>query len=346
MKISPLAQGSGVPGSDISGTTSRGPSNDAIVRAKAIASGQEPPVQETGDHQATRTQQSLKRIKMKTQVSPDRPIEAVVQEALTAAPVDNPTPDTNEQAQVVEETKPLSPQFAALAKRQRALQVKEREVALREEALKNQPPQQSADELIARLKASPFRVLTKEIGIPYDHLVQDVMNDPGPQSIDPSVINDLVDKKIEEKLGNRDSQSEQQVLASMRRDVVALASQGDTYEAIRTAKAYDDVVTLMHRVFKNGWEEKGYEPGYVMETEDAAQIIENRLIEESIPFAQLKKVQTRLTPQQVQAVVEQQLQTPKPGVRVMKTLTNRDGVLPTTDRRSRAIAAFNNIKKG
>src|SRR5271170_7345891 len=129
MKISPLAQGASV--APTIGQTDPG----KIERAKAIAAGQEPPPS-SGDSQVDRTQANIKKIKMKTQVSTNRhelPIEEVAQETPVA---EIPTADVVEPAQVVEETKPLSPQFVALAKKQRALQVKERELFQREEALK------------------------------------------------------------------------------------------------------------------------------------------------------------------------------------------------------------------
>src|ERR1700722_8872618 len=114
MKISPLAQGSGVAPQE----AQRDP--DKVARAKAIASGQTPVdvPQGTGDLQVDRAQASMKRIKMKTQVSTNRddvPLQAIVEPVVSEQPkIDNL--DASEPAQGAEETKPLSPQFAALAK--------------------------------------------------------------------------------------------------------------------------------------------------------------------------------------------------------------------------------------
>jgi hypothetical protein len=83
-----------------------------------------------------------------------------------------------------------------------------------------------------------------------------------------------------------------------------------------------------------------------MDVAEAAEIVENQLVQESLPFAKLKKVQSRLTPAQVEQV-EKILDAPKSNVKVMRTLTNRDTAMPTMDRRARAIAAMQGtLKKG
>lgn len=313
MKISPLAQGTGVSAtsSAVEGTIT--PSK--IERAKAIASG--------------------------------HPLEAAIPEP-PIVQTENPIPDTNEPAVVAEETKPLSPQFAALAKAKRALQVKERELAQREAQLKNQSPAGNED-LISKLKANPLSVML-ENGVTYDQLTEAIMaqqNGATPEIIALKAELAALKEHVGNQFTQRDQFAEQQVLADLTREAKALTAQGDTFEAVRAAEAESQVVKLVHRVYKNGWPEQGYKPGEVMDLEKAAEFVENQLIDEAVPFAKLSKVQSRLTPKEAAQVEVQLPSTPKPNTKVMRTLTNRDTASPIIDRRSRAIAAMQGtLKKG
>lgn len=335
MKVTPVV-GTGAPaGADVS--NGKSVSSDARARAIAVASGQEPQPS-TGDAQADRAQADIKKIKMRTQVSTDR--DNPVVEAPAEIETQSPISDTKESGETLEETKPLSPQFAALAKAKRALQVKERELAQREEALKTHVPQTGTEDLIAKLKANPLNVL-QEAGVTYDQLTEAILNNQS-APLDSKSIDALVEKKLNERLekefGSRDTQAEQQVLADIKREAVALTSQGDQFEAIREAKAQNVVVDLIHRTFK--------QTGEIMDVSEAADLVENQLIDEALPFARLKKIQTRLTPEQAE-VLAQAPTSPKAGTKVMKTLTNRDSAKPVMDRRARAIAAaLGTLKKG
>ena len=330
MKVTPLASGSGIPAQ----SENQPQSSSARARAIAIASGQEPEQQSSGDPQVDRI--NTKRIKMKTQVSTNRDDSPVVEEQELE---ENPTIDTNEQAQGTEETRPLSPQFAALAKTKRALQVKERELEQREAALSSQSPAGNED-LIANLKSNPLRVL-QEAGVTYDQLTEAILNDQS--GITPE-LNALkaelkaMKEEFSEQFSSRDTQAEQQVLAEIKREAVNLTSEGEQFEAIREARAQNTVVDLIHRTWK--------ETGEIMDVSEAAALVEDQLIEEALPFAGLKKVQSRLTPAQVEQV-EQILAPQKPNTKIMRTLTNRDNASPIMDRRARAIAAMQGtLKKG
>ncbi len=339
MKLVPLAQGTGVP-SNSETTTSRSITSDSRARAMAKYSGLEAP-QSTGDTQVDRMNASIRKIKMRTQVSPNRHEVAQQDDSqIELAPQETIISDTNEPAVVPEETRPLSPQFAALAKHKRALQVKERELAQREEALKSQAPAGSED-LLAKLKANPLNVL-QEAGVTYDQLTEAILSNQSGSNPD---INSLKAelKALKEDLSNqfttRDTQAEQQVLADIRRDIdQTVQSQPDQYEAIIKARANDEVKELIHRTWKN--------TGEILDVTQALELVENQLIEEALPFAQLKKVQSRLTPIQ-EANQQTVVAPPRPGTKIMRTLTNRDSAAPVMDKYQRAIAAMQGtLKRG
>jgi predicted mannosyl-3-phosphoglycerate phosphatase (HAD superfamily) len=349
MKISPLGQGVGA----IAQNTNPTIDPAKVARAKAIAAGETPiePQQSSGDPQVDRI--NTKRIKMKTQRSiyrelPPEVLETPTTEVTTQASPEEDKPDVIEPvAQGTEETRPLSPQFAALAKAKRALQVKERELVTREEALKLQSPAGNED-LIAKLKANPLSVL-QEAGVTYDQLTEAIMQNQTGVSPELQAMKAEL-KALKEELNNqfstRDKNAETQVLAELKSEAMDLTREGEQFEAIRAAEAQDDVVNLIHRVWQKGWTEKGYPIGHVMDVSEAAEIVENQLLDEALPFAKLKKVQSRLTPAQ-EAVVAAQIPQPKPGIKVMRTLTNRDSAMPVMDRKARAMAAFaGTLKKG
>lgn len=343
MKISPIATGTGVPSASDNSLGKTAP--DKIARAKAIASGQEPVEQQpSGDMQVDRTQSAMKKIKMRTQVSQNRhEFEAPVVEAAPELidEIQSPISDTVEQASATEETRPLSPQFAALAKAKRAVQIERAEVAKMKAEFEAQKGSANPESIsMADLKANPLSVL-QEAGVTYDQLTEAILNNQSSHSPEIQELRNELKSLKEElngQLSSRDQQAEQQVLTEIKREIVNLVEQQpEQYEAIRHANAQDTVKELIHRTWK--------QTGEVIDVTTAAELVETQLIEEALPFAKIKKLQSMLNP-----APEAPAQTPvlqKPGTKIMRTLTNRDSALPNMDRRARAIAAMQGtLKKG
>ena len=213
-------------------------------------------------------------------------------------------------------------------KEKRALQVKERELAQREEALKTQSP---SDDFISKadLLANPLKIF--EAGLTYDQLTEAILNNPnGQTNIDLENKIKALEERLDSKFSERDQTAEQQVLAQIKRDVTSLVDTGEEFEAIKAANASQKVVDLIHRTWK--------QTGEVLGEREAADLIENQLIEDALPFTKLKKVQSRLTPQEV---VTQQAPTQDPNRRVMRTLTNRDSSAGgSQSRRDRMLSGF------
>jgi hypothetical protein len=338
MKVSPIPSG-GQAGVDLgNANVGRTASHEKIERAKQIAAGETPiSVTPTEAPPQVVKEPSVQKIKMRTQVSPDRLLsdEGFVSEqtepkAVGSDAISSAT-DTTEPTPVIEETKPLDPQFAALAKQRRALQARERAIADKEKALEakaNTPPADQA--LIARLKAAPLSVL-QEHGVTYDQLTQDILsNQSNPEIAALKAEIKALKEGVDRTLSEKDQQAEQQVLQAIQREVIQKAAVSDEYEMIRTTRSQNDVKELIHRTFK--------ETGEVLDTEEAMKLVEDELVNEAVKIASTKKLKTKLgskpTPQQ-----QQPQQT-------IKTLTNRDTARPIMDRRSRAIAAaLGNLKR-
>lgn len=339
MKVTPLAQGSGSPAGATVGQE-RMPA-DRIAAAKAVAAGQSPmrlaesdtPV----DPQVEKAKRSIRRIKMRTQASPDRAIEQMGE---TAPVVENPTSDasdpvaettqsaisdTGEPTQTPEETKPLSPQFAALARQKRALQVKERELAEREAKLAQPPEGEYVSK--ADLIANPLKVF--ELGVTYDQLTEALLANqsgitPELKALQAKV--DALEKGVDTKLTERDAQAKQQVLAEMTREANQLVAQGEDYALVREKGYIPKVIQLIDKTYE--------ETGEILDVSYALNLVEEQLLQDEVKIANLEKVRSKITPAQVEP------QQPQKQIPQMRTLTNRDSAAPALDRRSRAMLAF------
>lgn len=336
MKISPVADGGGMPGQSIGAITSERISPERLASAKAVAMGQSPmrlvesdtPV----DPQVARINHR-RSIKMKVQQSTNR-----IQDPQLDAPVMPSAISSSNEEAVIEATKPLSPQFAALAKQRRALDVRERAVLDREQALQNRPTTDGSNDLAAQLKSQPLRVL-QEQGVLnpefYNSLTEFLVS--GQSGINPEIqalkeeikaLKEGVDKNFVD----RDTAAEQQVLSEMRREADSLAKEGDAFELVRETRSVPKVIDLIHRIYKKS--------GEVLDVSEAMQLVEEELLKENLKIANFKKIQSQFQAPQQQPQIQQRQQP------VMRTLTNRDTAQPPLDRRQRAMmAALGTLKR-
>ncbi len=269
------------------------------------------------DPQVARVQ-SVRALRMNTNATPGLR-EAPPAEELTI-------PNPNEAEPAVEDTQPLSPQLAALAKQKRALQVKEREIADREKALLAQTSTQEGGVDLAKLKSDPLGVLL-EAGVTYDQLTEAILSNQNGGGAELQALKaeiKALKEGVDQKFTDKDTAAEQAVLAEMRRDATRLAAEGETFELVRETGSIPQVMQLIERTYR--------ETGEVMDVSEAMQAVEDELIAESLKLAGLKKVQGRLQPEPAPALQPQQRQ--------MRTLTNRDTAAPAMSRKDRALLAF------
>lgn len=265
-------------------------------------------------------QPQVRSLKMNTNATPEwqRPV-AQVQDLPPAAPK-HPNHNQNEDQDNADEvTQPLSPQFAALAKERRALQVMKKQLEDERKAF-TEPGQGNVD--LARLKSEPMRVLL-ENGVTYEQLTEAILANPGnPEIYELKKKLQELESGFDEKLSARDQQAQKQVLAEISREVKGLA-EGEEFELIRGMNRADDVVKLIERNFK--------ETGEVLGTREAMQLIEDELMKDIDKYTGFKKVQTKF------ASPHSQMQSHQQG---MRTLTNRDTANAPMSAKQRAMAAF------
>lgn len=345
MKVTPIASG-GSPSTNLAdhGTPGKTATAEKLSIAKAIAAGEKPIRVSQPDRQAERTQESIRRIKMKTNRSPERYEQE--EERVETAPVAAEAPITEEPSAItdttvqadpaIEATKPLSPQFAALAKERRAIQKERAQLAADKAALETSKVPQDLSGYVSKadLLAKPLSVL-QEHGVTYDQLTEAILSnqsgvhDPEIQSLKAELK--ALKEGVDKNFTDRDAQAEQQVLSELKREASLLAKADDTYELIRATDSVPEVIDLIHRTYK--------QTGEVLDVTDAMQMIEDELIKDAERIARLKKVQGRLSNPQGSVQQPQQVQ------QGMKTLTNRDGATVPMSRKARAFAAFHGTLK-
>lgn len=307
------------------------------------------------------------------------PVDAnnISAEEISAVSAQNTTieatePTDTQQAPPPKETEdPLSKQYAQLARREKALRIQKQQqdqaLRQREEALKAKEAELAAKDREyqegyipkSRLKQNTLDVLA-ENELTYDEITRQQME---AQEVNPHVRAHI--QRLEAKLQKLEANSEalrkaaesqqadsyQAAVKQIRSDVNHLVKQGDEYEAIRATNSQKDVVSLVESVFREGllkdnalhdqdWE---YEPGTVLSAEDAAQIVENHLIEEIDRLNKIQKVQKRLKLNSTaNSTTSEQTKTPTTtGQRQTqtKTLTNDMGSTRKLTSRERAIMA-------
>jgi sulfur relay (sulfurtransferase) DsrC/TusE family protein len=185
----------------------------------------------------------------------------------------------------------------------------------------------------------------QEAGLSYDQLTQLVMNPPSQEALINMQLQNKI-KELESKLDSRfnsfeesqkaaQSKQYEQAINQMRGQVKNLVAQdADTFELINAHgdDALESVVRYVEDYYK--------ETQQVLSIEEAAKAVEEYLFEESQKLLALKKIKSKLVPQ------EQETPQVQGKPQVHKTLTNTNAT--TTQRpmtaRERAIAAFNGQK--
>lgn len=248
-----------------------------------------------------------------------------------APPEDEEKPSilpSSESKTTEEVTQPISPQFAALAKQRRAIQL-ERQLLDKEKAEWASKSQGSDSVPLARLKSEPLSVLL-ESGVTYDQLTEAILANQGNSDLNAlkaemNALKEGIDKKFVEN----ESRDEQRLYSQVDRDAKDLiATKVKDFELVSKMGRKDVAVEVWKREFK--------ETGNFPDIEDILRDVETQCLKECEEFTKLDKIQA-LFPQRA----------PEPQQRQgMRTLTNKDTASIPTSPKARALAAFyGNLKK-
>lgn len=289
-------------------------------------------------------------------------VRAQPQETEEIQEVDNT--GTVEQTEVKEEKKVdpvLSRQFAQLARQEKALRAKQQQqdqqFRAREEALKARESEltgktQSTQGMISLqdLKSNTLGKLA-EAGITYEELTQQILNqqpsDPRTEALISRQEQRIaqLESRLEENSKNQvetQQQAYQSALNQIKSDAIALVK-GDVeaYEAINKigSRGINETVKLIEETYKKD--------GILLSVEEAANEIENYLVEENYNMStNIKKIRNRIL-QANASNAGTKAQTPvqsKQQPQQMKTLTNAASSTRKLSARERALLAFKGEK--
>jgi len=255
---------------------------------------------------------AVQRMKLNTRsATPNQPPQNTA--GNSAANSGNISPETT----VTEDPKPLSPQFAALARQQRALQVKERELDDREKAFASS----ATDHVkLADLKSKPLEVLLAN-GVTYDQITEGILANPGnPEMESLKAEMKAMMAKVDQIPKDQEAASKAQVIQEMTRDATAMAETPE-FELVKATGSIPQVIELIERSFQK--------TGEILDVKEAMSLIEDDLFEQNLKIAQSAKIRGALAPSPAA----------KPG---MRTLTNKDNASPVLTAKERARRAFYN----
>lgn len=292
-------------------------------------------------------------VKNPTQVSPEE-MGAIIkktEQSDTSDSVQAEAPPKQEEAKSADSDSkpktedPLSPQYALLARKEKALRANAQAIKAREDAIKAKEAElaskdaEYASKYIQRdkLLADPLSILS-ELGISYDELTNKILGTPteGQPSQElqalKAEIKAIKDAQDQANQAAKDNQQNQykQAVNQIRNEAKALVNSDPNLETIKVTNSVNDVVELIEKTFA--------EEGRLMTVEEAAAEVEEYLIEEGMKLARIEKIQKRLQPKvetpPKQSEPKQQQQP------TMKTLTNAVTASKPLTARERAMLAF------
>lgn len=288
-----------------------------------------------------------------TQVSPEEMSALNVNRSISKPELAQNDISETEVSQVSEEapktpSEPISSQYATLARKEKALRQQQQALRAREAELKAKeaalqaPKAPTIDESKYvpkdRLTADPFTVLN-ELGLTYDQLTELALNAPKPEQL--AMMNEVRALKAEiaalkgetenTKKSFEENQKQQytQAMNQIRNEVKHLVKIDPQFETVAATNSINDVVELIERTFN--------EDGILMTVEEAAQQVEEYLVEEAIKLAKLKKIQQKIAPKPAAPVQKPNSQ---PEQSQLKTLTNSVSSSRPLSAKERAVLAF------
>jgi hypothetical protein len=263
-----------------------------------------------------------------------------------------PADEASQPAKPEDPKRPLSAQYAQLARKEQAIRAKELALKAREDALKSQETQRSApqapsqDDVIskAELAKDPLGVLAK-LGLSYDQLTQQAMNAPSPEQIAQQQLIDELRAEIRAVRQGQDdtkkaieesqTQAYKQAVNQIKNEVKSLVASDPEFETVKETGSVDDVVELIQKTFE--------EDGVLLSVDEAARQVEEYLVEEAMKLQKISKIQKRMqamsTAPQGTPSQQQSSNASKPSG-TPKTLTNTMGTSRQLSAKERALLAF------
>jgi len=322
---------------------------DAKARAIAILQGSKAaPTQGNAQETAVANPNNISAEELSAVKAPSQEPQVEAQaeggevEAAPEAPAEEKKPETK-----------ASQEWAKLARQERLLRQKAQEQEAkfrqREEAIKAREAEaQQKSEInqkgfisLDKLKNDPLTVLA-EAGVSYDQIADQIIN---PTKVDPRLqaTIDKLQAKIEElekgtteaneRMTKQQQDAYNQAVRQIELDTKNLVASDPNFETIKATRSEKDVVELITKT----WEKDQI----LLTVEEAAQEVENYLIDEAMKLTRIEKIKRKLTPTQAAAQKPAQPAATKgQDSAPLKTLTNTVSSTRKLSARERAILAM------
>jgi hypothetical protein len=250
-----------------------------------------------------------------------------------------PSPNTVETPEKAPEanSEPLSPQYVALARKERQLRKAQQEFKAAQDAWK----QDQANYIPKnRLTSETLKVLA-EAGITPDKLVELQINQASSQDPNQALIDKIgnLEKQLKDltdpengTLAQRDKQAYEGVVSQIGKDVQLLVDSDPRFGTIKSEGNTKDVVDLITGVFE--------QEDIILDVEEAAQLVEDKLVSKLIQqyerISKYEKIKAKLgkAAEQPEANNEQQPQSNRP---LINTLTNAGASQRPLSARDKAV---------
>ena len=173
-------------------------------------------------------------------------------------------------------SQPLSPELAALARKERQLRKAQQEFKAQQDAWKQAQANYVPKE---RLTSETLKVLA-EAGITPDKLVELQINQATAQDPQQILLNRIADLESQLKsitdpengtLAKRDQEAYNSAVAQIRQDAKLVVDSNPAYGTIKSEGRTEDVVELITKVFD--------QEGVVLDVEEAANLVEEKLVD-------------------------------------------------------------------
>lgn len=258
---------------------------------------------------------------------------------------------------VVPEVKPeqLSPRFAQLARKEKALRMEQQKFQAERKSLEAKIAEYESSylpksKLSELAKSNPLAYL-EQGGITPDEFTQALLN-ANPQDAAIQKILQRIDavenqnKQTLTQMETQQTQAYEQALNQIRNDIKLTADSDSRFETIKDAdskgwNATEGAVALIETVFNEGWPEMKISKGTILSNDQALEHVQKWVQEKAYELAQIKGVKEKFTPAPQVAAPRPETPQKQPA----KTLTHQMNATKTTrltdkERRQRAIAAF------
>lgn len=252
-------------------------------------------------------------------ISTEAPAEVLEQAAESleaAAPEPKPEEKVVEVEKAAEEDKRFAAKFAALTRREKEIRQREKAVEQRLRQIEAQMKQEPAkvepvvEPLERRIRKDPFNTL-KELGVDYSTLTQIALNDG---KLTPDLQMQLMREEIEngykseiseikkamaERVESEKKAKEQAAIDSFKAGIAnSIVGNAEQYELLAAEGEYG--VDLVYDVIDRHYQETED----VMDVQEAANLVEEHLLEEAKKRIELKKIKKLLEPSQAKVPTE------------------------------------------